>query len=264
MGAKKAFVFTIDAFISLTIAVIIIFAMLLLIHIPRIHYATYEQEYEIAGDTLRVLDTLRIGYITENPHWSKDAVANALGAEEKHSVLEQIVAYASQPGGLDPYRVDCSNPGTIATDFACDFLEMMIPKRYGYSLELNRFGAWETIAKREKAYRKLQAVSTRIVYGPAYTTISEEAYGTIDPFNPTSGADIEPRSLYVIEGESPYCYMRCRGYLGFGNAYKSSDGRIESQFLDPCTRDPCNPPSNPVYRKGNIIGPYVVRLVVYI
>jgi len=109
----------------------------------------------------------------------------------------------------------------------------IIPKGYGYALERYNFNtdSWVSIYdagteltsdRYGKRFTKVQASST--VFTSFYT----------DPPKP---------------GESPFCYLGCRGYVAYGN------------YQSPCNATPCDKPISNFIPGNNSI--QLVRFVVY-
>ena len=159
-------------------------------------------------------------------HDTLQAMATSSDTIGGQTYLEQAVAHRDDRAALREimFRVAGGN----------STYRGIIPKGFGYRLEFyNLNSPSNPITNAYDAGNDSQ--SDR--YGKSFTKLQASA----NTF----------ASLYTIQpkqGESPYCYLNCRGYGGLS-------------YLDPCNSTPCNFPTSNFDPGRNTI--QLVRLVVY-
>ena len=117
LGFRKAFVFSLDAFIALSLILITIHALLMLVSMPKGYYTSFEQAYDLAKDTLAVL---------EHANYS-----------ESQSYLDYIDSRYIHGGPMDGNVVDLMRA----------HVDPLIPEQFGYRFDYKNItsGQWEMI-----------------------------------------------------------------------------------------------------------------------
>jgi hypothetical protein len=117
LGFRKAFVFSLDAFIALSLILITIHALLMLVSMPKGYYTSFEQAYDLAKDTLAVL---------EHANYS-----------ESQSYLDYISSRYIHGGSMDGNVVDVMRV----------HVDPLIPEQFGYRFDYKNItsGQWEMI-----------------------------------------------------------------------------------------------------------------------
>ncbi|MFH1470332.1 MAG: hypothetical protein ABIF01_01140 [Candidatus Micrarchaeota archaeon] len=128
----KGFVFTLDSFVALTLAVFAISAMLYVSSSNAGQEQPYERLRIIAGDSMELL--------------------SEVGAERGKS-LENEIALLAVTGRE-------AEAGALVENS----IEPIIPKQFGFSIEFERDGEWLPIYSRNREKVSMEASSTKIIY----------------------------------------------------------------------------------------------------
>jgi len=179
--STRGFVFSLDAFTAFSLVLVTIYSLFIIINLPKGYYSTLEQGYDIARDSLTVLDHV------PDP-------ASGIGETYTQRLLN---SYLQSP------PPSCSPLCGVSDSTRGGALGKTIPKQWGYMIDYysNDTGtpAWVTLydsraepagsADARPGYRKVQASAQTIV----------SSYST----NPN-------------QGESPECYITGKGYQSPG------------------------------------------------
>ncbi|VVB66472.1 Uncharacterised protein [Candidatus Gugararchaeum adminiculabundum] len=233
---RRAFIFSLDGFTSLFVAILAIFTLYLLVNIPHSYFSSYEQAYDLASDGIAFLDSTKVS----------DPAANNLyhvyDPSSRLTLLETMVQDFASHDGQNPN--DCkSSPkcGKIADDRV---LGATIPKQFGYSLEYydTQDSKWKLIYEREPQIANAQ------------TKVSASAVRVVTTY-----------AIPAQPGESPYCAITCHGFTGYDatGAPEYNNDALLCKTADPKSV-PCAPPTATNSNPGEIIGPAAVRLTVYV
>ncbi len=198
---SKAFIFSIDAFVSFTFILIMLHSLIFLAAVPSSYYGGLMQANYLASDVLSAL--------------ALSDASKVLGSDTYAgmSMLDYLVSV---------------NTGTSDYTAVRSYIGTFVPDQYGYSLELwdSGPGSWSTIYDTKndagdahnKLYHKLKVSSYSIFFsyttnrGGAqspfcYMTCNEGDYGTLDCRSPCD----EPVSLYE-EGKATLGLVRLTVY----------------------------------------------------
>ena len=98
MSSKKGFVFTVDAFVALTLVILVIFVIVYQLNIPSAFFPQQSQTYNYARDVISTLSTLTIRDLKDNSDFSSLmftlGYSDPVTTEDEHTVLEQIAKEA--------------------------------------------------------------------------------------------------------------------------------------------------------------------------
>ncbi len=203
----KGFIFTLDAFISLTLILFGIFTLILLLNAQKTYYTSYEQTYDLARDSLDGLDAFKLKDASQTSHITR--IHDPLLFDQRdleNTPLEEIARLASLGDSAD-----LQNAGAIADEFLND----TIPSQYCYRLdffdvELNK---WVPVNSVDRAAStsctrppQIQAAASKVVNG---------------------------YELYDEPGGSPFSYSTCSGG-------KYPCGREQSTFVPGVMYGPTN------------------------
>lgn len=173
---NRGFIFSLDAFVAFVLTMLTIGLLIFTISTPKAFYPSLEQAHMLAHDTLFVLATT-----TDDPSCG--------------SYLEQALSGTCGEKGTDIIMrtVAGGEPGSIG----------IIPSGFGYKLEKYNFGEegepWEPI------------------YDSAADPANPERY--LRQQTKLAASATTFASLYLStpkQGESPFCYVSCRGYISDG------------------------------------------------
>ncbi|MDD5022814.1 MAG: hypothetical protein PHU63_01470 [Candidatus ainarchaeum sp.] len=146
MRNKKAFVFSIDAFVAFSLALLALYSLVFFSAIPYNYYPSMMQAHTLAKDTLYTLST--------TPSPNPDS--------EEQSALGYLV--------LIPNKDD-----------AKEYLDTLIPKEFGYVLEAEESdGSWTVIADTyltKSYYKKIKTVSYTLLLDFKQVPDQENPYG---------------------------------------------------------------------------------------
>jgi hypothetical protein len=135
----RGFVFTIDSFMALLLAVFALSALLVLSNSPRSAEGSLSRLYLLADDSLGALSSLEAGGET---------------ATDGSSVLVEIGRLCSQRQERE------------AGEIAGNVLEPLVPGQFGFSLECEGTdGVRTTVYSRERGETGMRASSARVVMG---------------------------------------------------------------------------------------------------
>ncbi len=154
---RKGFVFTIDAFVALVLALFAISAMLFITSVPKSTALSYSKIYSIADDSLNVLSGTKIVSIEkESALNNEESVGNAVGrliSSGKTGDASRLVELTLQP---------------------------IIPEQFGFSVEY-RFGweykdgeRWIGLYERKRPETRMKTSSVRVYYGTISEGIGQE------------------------------------------------------------------------------------------
>ncbi|MFH1448066.1 MAG: hypothetical protein ABIG39_04325 [Candidatus Micrarchaeota archaeon] len=138
---KKAFVFTIDSFIALILALFAMSAMLFISSAPTSNAPSYARMYLLADDGMNVLSTVKL-----------NAVRRTVSDENETLIIEIG-------------RLISVGDSIKAGEIAGWVLEPIIPEQFGFSVEYMDSGDWVGIYLREGRETRMRASSVRIVAG---------------------------------------------------------------------------------------------------
>ncbi|MEW6328563.1 MAG: hypothetical protein AB1468_00450 [Candidatus Micrarchaeota archaeon] len=172
---RRGFVFTVDAFVALLLALVLIPALMFFVHIPGVYYERFEQVQDVARDAMTSLSVMPLSAFENSPNYT---IANLTYAElkngaDKYAAVERNVSASV----LEQIAVSWSNGDTRFCGLSQEFLERMIPRQYGFSLLVynSSSGSWETLysssvgcgggATRTVQYARAQFAEVRVVSG---------------------------------------------------------------------------------------------------
>ncbi len=121
-ATKRAFIFSIDAFIAFTIALSVIYSIIFFSSVPSAYYATLAQAHSLSRDTLLALST------------SKCDDPNICGNFRGSTILDILV-----------FKYPASDPSGQRVAFTRQFIGTKIPAQYGYIFEVYEDGAWTVV-----------------------------------------------------------------------------------------------------------------------
>jgi len=267
--------FSLDAFVATTIAVILVLAMLSFVSVPKPPTYAISIMQKTADDTLVSLTQMKMEAVSQS---SLNSIENYFPSSKSNTVLQQIMEY--QSGDLD------SNP-TAARLLSETLLGSqgstigVIPRQYYYILQYSIDGTtwvpdyivatnaadtseadWKTTADDLRSNSKLIGNSQKIVVVSQSHLLSNEIWvGVGDPVAKDVGE--KNASSPFVPGESVYCYISCRGFSQWGPApVPSGVTYIGTQFETPCIRTPCAPIIGKKYQDMNI-RVYLLRLSIF-
>lgn len=179
MAFKKAFVFSLDAFVAFSIAIVIIYSLIYFSSIPYGYYGTLMQAHYLAKDSLVALSEARN---FEHPEMSELGVI--VGYWDDEQTLQQSI-------------------GSARTQ-TIEKIGVLIPEQFGYILEIQNPNdkSWYTVydtkdgdsyEKHDKTFDKVIASSETVVFG--YKQFATDQ-STTDGFY-----------------KNPYGYITCTGDL---------------------------------------------------
>lgn len=156
-GCRKAFVFSLDAFIALSLILITIHSLLMLISTPKGYYTSFEQAYDLAKDSLIVLEH-----------------ANYSGGQ---SYLDKIGACYVDAGSMDGDIIDIMH----------DHVDPLIPEQFGYRFDYynTETEKWGMIYDTKNDSESTHNNETRKLRATAQTL----AIGYVEGDEPKPGAD---------------------------------------------------------------------------
>ncbi len=148
MNSKKAFVFSIDAFVAFTLCMVALYSLVFFSGIPHTYYSNLMQANDLSKDILTTF--------MDSPS----------PKEGQSSLLGYLVF---------------NGENTIAENY----LDELVPTQFGYSLETSTDGdTWDSvITTEEKTYKKLKAVSYALLFDFESPTISSNPFS----YNTCSG-----------------------------------------------------------------------------
>lgn len=146
-SSRKAFVFSLDSFMAFSLVLITIYSLLVMVNLPKGYYSTLEQSYDLAKDTLTVL---------EHSKYPTSGTGETYMQRLHH-------AYAQS--------------GTADMGIARDTVGAIIPVQWGYIIEYSSGdtpGVWSTVYDTRNdlssqnhhsnvKFRKVQSSATTIV-----------------------------------------------------------------------------------------------------
>jgi len=153
LPARKGFVFTVDAFVSLLLVLLTVFALITVLNIPQTFFPQFEQTHILARDGLKGMDNLEMGEIWQGEIGSILDTYNLPARDRNNSVLEELA------------RLSALKYGGPAEYILRSVMEPVIPTQYGYRFEFydNETDSWFVVGGRDKPLEKLQATASRIV-----------------------------------------------------------------------------------------------------
>lgn len=165
ISMRRGFVFTVDSFLSLALVLFAIFSLISLLQIPSFRYTQYEQVYDVSRDGLLSLEKVKLADV-----WGVHPVPSVVGQLGAPSIgnkareltlIEAISSLASDPA-KKPYA------GILADGF----LDKVIPRHYGYRVELlDASGNWIAvphapgITRDLVPFKRFKASSVRVING---------------------------------------------------------------------------------------------------
>ncbi|MFH0818354.1 MAG: hypothetical protein V1909_07020 [Candidatus Micrarchaeota archaeon] len=168
----RAFVFTVDSFIGLMLALFAISAMLYVSGAGAGSVQPYERLYLVADDAMDVLGGVRISEIK----------ANTVPLSEQETSLEAIGRLVS--------KGDSSG----ARELSKNILEPLIPAHFSFSLEYEKLGEWVPIYSRNNGQASMIANSMRVVFGKKTESEKAESCGGGVP---AEGETFRPLSVRI-------------------------------------------------------------------
>ncbi len=166
---RRAFIFSIDAFVAFSLVMLAIYSLFILVSVPESYYSTYEQAYDLASDTLVILDRTNESAGT--------------------TYVEEMFDCALNSGSCNFHQQNARKR-----------IDEMIPEQWGYRVDFYdaAVGEWENVYDtsyqdnpHKDRYQKVQASSTIFVQGYSrsgmpdqgqspYCYITGEGYGLYD------------------------------------------------------------------------------------
>jgi len=184
---RKAFIFSLDAFVALSVILVTIYALFALVSTPKPYYTSFEQTYDFARDTLIALEH------------SNDRVYGNMLSKIALSHDRQTIM---------------------------DYVDPVIPTQYGYRFEFynatNTEHPWTTIYDtatdnlpdqlHNKEYRKMKASAQTIVFSNVPGSPSDEnPFGYISCHNDSTPCDMPP--MLFDEGDRAIGIIRLTVYI---------------------------------------------------
>jgi hypothetical protein len=130
--SKKGFVFTVDAFVALTLVILVIFVIVYQLNIPSAFFPQQTQTYNYARDVVSTLGTLTIRDLKDNSDFSSLmftlGYSDPVTTEDEHTILEQIAAETLQ---------NPANAQTIAQALLASGSQPMIPAQFGAKITVD-------------------------------------------------------------------------------------------------------------------------------
>ena len=144
MKNRKAFIFSIDAFVAFSLALIALYSLIFFSAIPFTYYSSLMQAHNLAKDTLHTL-----------------SVVPSPAETEQQTAIGYVVLI---------------NP-TVATEY----LNNLIPQEFGYILEQKVGENWEIVVHTKDEpdhyyYKKLKAVSYGVLFDYELSPNSENPF----------------------------------------------------------------------------------------
>ncbi|MDO8554647.1 MAG: hypothetical protein Q7S22_07605 [Candidatus Micrarchaeota archaeon] len=171
LTTKRAFIFSIDAFISFTIALSVIYSIVFFSSVPSAYYATLAQAHSLSRDTLLALST------------SKCDDPSICGNFKGSTILDILVFKSSFMG-----------PSGQRAEFVKQFIGPQIPSQYGYIFEVSdENGVWTMVYNTSDP-----AMATSDSHKKTKDKLS------ISSYLPGFSSTISPP-------ENPYSYLSCHG-----------------------------------------------------
>ena len=158
MSSKKGFVFTVDAFVALTLVVLVIAVVVYQLNIPSAFFPQQSQTYNYARDVVSPLSTLTIGELKANgqaPNAMSQYSTSTL--EDDHTVLEQIAKEAA----VNSVQAQLIAQELLAYDAVQ--LQPFIPKQFGAKISIDG----TDIIIRDKPFTKIQSSASYVIVGYA-------------------------------------------------------------------------------------------------
>ncbi len=179
---RKAFIFSLDAFVALSVILVTIYALFALVSTPKPYYTSFEQTYDFARDTLIALE-----------HSEDATFGNAL----------------SSIASGDNYYIHF-------------YVDPVIPNQYGYRFEFYNTTSeeWRVIydtatdpdTMHNKEYRKLKASAQTIVFSDVPgSPASDNPFGYLSCSGDMTPCDM-PDSFFD-EGDSAVGIIRMTVYI---------------------------------------------------
>ena len=212
--SRKGFVFTVDAFISLLLVLMTVFAFISILNIPPSFLPQFEQTHILARDGLKSMDNLLMEEL-----WVGDAAIafdsyTAVHIMEErdrnNTVLEELA------------RLTMLGSSGAAEYVLRTTLEPVIPPQYGYRFEVydKDYDRWISVSGRDKPLEKIQATYSRIM---TFYSLYDDPRNT--PFGYSSGA-----FTGTCDGNPPDVAVPCaaRNFTGFvkGNLTGPTEVRL--------------------------------------
>lgn len=180
IATRKAFIFSIDAFIAFTISLVAIYSLIFFSSVPSAYYATLAQAHTLSRDTLFALSTTKCTF--------GDSCLNHEGS----TVLDTIV-FAPNPSGTYDF----------SKQLVIDFIGPRIPHQYGYRFEVSDGSTWDTVYDTAKGggdeHHKKNI--DRIAVSSHILTFDTAA----NVFDPDDN---------IMPPDNPYTYLTCNGRAG--------------------------------------------------
>ncbi|MDO8339549.1 MAG: hypothetical protein Q7T16_02730 [Candidatus Burarchaeum sp.] len=186
MSSKKGFVFTVDAFVALTLVVLVIFVIVYQLNIPSAFFPQQSQTYNYARDVVSTLSTLTIKNLKDNNDKLGDPLYDMLldsgyayvldingdpipylpiTTEDDHTVLEQIAKEARITDRKEVARLIAVN--LLASDADNDSTtsgKPMIPEQFGVKISIEGYPDADVIV-RDKPFTKIQSSASYVLMG---------------------------------------------------------------------------------------------------
>lgn len=189
--SKKAFVFSLDAFIAFTLSIAAIYSLIFFSSIPSAYYSSLTQAHFLARDSL-------ISLATSSPP----------NINLKTNGMIIVVPLCENGTALDCALLDGGNAKAI--------LDPIIPKQFGYTLERDGEIVYDTTtdgaSDHNHNYRKVKASAQMLYFSESpkrnigaspycYNTCNGRSSREIEVYNPVTG---QTRKITV-----PYCPTPC-------------------------------------------------------
>lgn len=156
----KGFTFTFDAFIAITLAIVVIFLLISIVNQPTSLVPLQDQTFDAARDTLRSLEVLTVQNVRENGQVDKALMDQVSQLDNNNSMLIQLA------------KEELGGRHALADAIAQQLLETRVPPQFGIALQVLDSGAnWltiynSTLAGRPGAlYTGVQSSAQRVVLG---------------------------------------------------------------------------------------------------
>lgn len=181
MAKSKGFVFSLDAFVAFTLALVAVYSLIFFSSVPSGYYATLLQAHTLAKDTLSSLSSTTCSF----PECASD---------KNVSVLEYVV-----------FRKTGSERDVLVRRFAGDY----IPEQFGYRLEIFKGDSPEysydtknnPLDAHNKQSNKLMVSSSTVVFqfaSPDKTPIDPYSYNTCKGTVIGENICAIPSSTYIL------------------------------------------------------------------
>ncbi len=178
-NSSRGFIFSLDAFVAFTLALVAIYSMIFFASIPSAYYGTLTQAHYFSKDTLLALSQTRCNY----PQCPQ--------SEKNLTVLDFIVFRSDSKGDVDY------------------FIGKNIPNQYGYSLETSDDGSgWQEIYNTASQQNKVPDDR----HAARKQKLSVSSYAVAIQYNDQVNKPENPYSYITCKGQAVVCDIPISNY----------------------------------------------------